>query len=168
VAALVAIHQARPDARLVVVGRGEGGEERRLLALAERAGIGAMIDERGWLQPAAIPAVLAEADLALSPLQDTLINRARGLAKLLELMGAGLPIVASAVGQAGAYLEHERSGLLCAPGDPGAMAAAALRLLGDPGLRASLAAGARAAAARFSWDTLAETADAAYNAAIRR
>ncbi|NTW97077.1 MAG: glycosyltransferase family 4 protein, partial [Oscillochloris sp.] len=97
VAALVAIHQARPDARLVVVGRGEGGEEQLLLALAERAGIRAMIDERGWLQPAEIPAVLAGADLALSPLQDTLINRARGLAKLLELMGAGLPIVASAV-----------------------------------------------------------------------
>jgi glycosyltransferase involved in cell wall biosynthesis len=168
VAALVAIHQGRPDARLVVVGRGEGGEEHRLLALAERAGIGAMIDYRGWLQPAQIPAALAEADLALAPLQDTLINRARGLAKLLELMGAGLPIVASAVGQASEYLEHDRSGLLCAPGDPAAMAAAALRLVNDASLRARIAAGAHAAAARFSWDTLAATAEAAYGAATRR
>nr|WP_255603299.1 glycosyltransferase [Oscillochloris sp. ZM17-4] len=165
---MVAIRQGRPDARLVVVGRGEGGEERRLLALARRAGIGAMIDERGWLQPAQIPAALAEADLALAPLEDTLINRARGLAKLLELMGAGLPIVASDVGQAGEYLQHERSGLLCPPGDPAALAGAALRLLGDDGLRARLATGARAAAARFSWDTLAVTAEAAYRAATRR
>jgi glycosyltransferase involved in cell wall biosynthesis len=168
VAALVAIHQARPDARLVVVGRGEGGEERQLIALAERAGIAAMIDERGWLQPAQIPAVLAEADLALAPLQDTLINRARGLAKMLELMSAGLPIMASNVGQAGEYLEHERSGLLCAPGDPAAMAGAALRLLADADLRARLAAGARNAAARFSWEALAATAEAAYAAATRR
>jgi glycosyltransferase involved in cell wall biosynthesis len=109
--------------------------------------------------------VLAGADLALSPLQDTLINRARGLAKLLELMGAGLPIVASRVGQASEYLEHERSGLLCAPGDPAALAGAALRLLGDAGLRARLTAGARAAAARFSWDALADTAEAAYHQA---
>lgn len=168
VAALVAIHQARPDARLVVVGRGEGGEERQLLALAGRAGIGAMIDYRGWLQPAQIPSVLAEADIALSPLQDTLINRARGLAKLLELMGAGLPIVASDVGQAGEYLEHGRSGLLCPPGDPAALAAATLRLLNDDALRARIAAGARAAAARFSWDSLADIAEAAYHAAMRR
>ncbi|MEI7771040.1 MAG: glycosyltransferase, partial [Chloroflexales bacterium] len=132
------------------------------------ARVGAMIDYRGWLQPAQIPTALAEADMALAPLQDTLINRARGLAKLLELMGAGLPIVASAVGQSGEYLEHGRSGLLCAPGDPAAMAAAALRLLGDADLRARLAAGARDAAASFSWDTLAATAEAAYCAATRR
>ena len=165
VAALVAIYQARPDVRLVVVGRGEAGEERRMIALAERAGIGAMIDYRGWLMPAQIPAAMAEATIALAPIQDTLINRARGLAKLLELMGAGLPIVASAVGQASEYLEHERSGMLCAPSDPAALAAAALRVLGDPGLRVTLSAGARAAAARFSWDRLAITAEQAYNCA---
>jgi glycosyltransferase involved in cell wall biosynthesis len=168
VAALVLIHQARPDARLVVVGRGESGEEQQLLAMAEQAGVRAMIDYRGWLQPSQIPAVLAEADLAISPLQDTLINRARGLAKLLELMGADLPIVASAVGQASEYLEHERSGLLCAPGDPQAMAAATLRLLEDAGLRARLSSGASAAAERFAWDRLAATAEAAYHAADGR
>jgi len=162
VAALVAIHQARPEVRLVVVGRGEAGEEHRMIALAERAGIGAMIDYRGWLPPAQIPATMAEATIALAPLQDTLINRARGLAKLLELMGAGLPIVASAVGQASEYLEHERSGLLCAPSDPAALAAAALRMLNDPGLQVTLSAGARASAARFSWDALAVTAEQAY------
>lgn len=168
VAALVAIRQGRPDARLVVVGKGEGGEERRLLALAERAGIAAMIDYRGWMQPGAIPAVLAAADLALVPLEDTLINRARGLAKLLELMQAGLPIVASAVGMAGEYLEHGRSGLLCPPGSPAAMAAAALRLLDDADLRATIAAGARARAACFAWGRLAEAAERAYETALGR
>jgi len=79
-AALAAIHLARPAARLLLVGRGENGEERRLLELAERAGFAAMIDDRGWLPPAQIPAALAAADLALAPIRDTLINRARGMA----------------------------------------------------------------------------------------
>lgn len=168
VAALVAIHQARPDVRLVVVGRGEQGEERLLLDLAERAGIRAMIDYRGWLEPTQIPAVLAAVTVALAPLRDTLINRSRGLAKLLELMSNGLPIVASDVGQAREYIANEQAGLLVPPGDPAAMAVAVLRLLDDSRLRACLSAGARAAAAQFSWDSLAITAERAYAVAMQR
>ncbi|HWQ12454.1 MAG TPA: glycosyltransferase, partial [Roseiflexaceae bacterium] len=145
-----------------VVGRGERGEERELLRLAARAGLAALVDYRGWLEPAAIPAVLAASDVALAPLDDTLINRARGLAKLLELMAAGLPVVASRVGQAAEYIEDGRSGLLVPPGDPGSLARAALALLGDAGLRARLGAGALARAAAYRWDALAEVAERAY------
>ncbi|HMQ30805.1 MAG TPA: glycosyltransferase [Chloroflexaceae bacterium] len=165
-AALVAIHAARPRARLIVVGRGENGEERELLALAARAGFAPMVDYRGWLEPAQIPAVLAEASVALAPARDTLINRARCSAKLLELMGAGLAVVAGDVGEARSFVAHESSGLLVPPGDPAALAAAAVRLLDDEALRARLAAGARAAAARFSWDSLAPTAERAYELAL--
>lgn len=161
-AALAAIHEARPAARLIVVGRGENGEERDLLARAEGAGFATMVDYRGWLEPSAIPATLAAASIALVPARDTLINRARCSAKLLELMGAGLAVVASDVGEARSFVRHEQSGLLTAPGDAGALAAAALRLLDDGELRRRLAAGARAAAARFSWDSLAPTAERAY------
>jgi glycosyltransferase involved in cell wall biosynthesis len=166
-AALAAIHQARPGARLLLVGRGENGEERRLLTLAERAGFAALLDYRGWLEPAAIPAMLAEARIALIPARDTLINRARCSAKLLELMGAGLAVAASDVGEARAFVRHEESGLLVRPGDAGALAAAAIRLIDDGALRARLAAGALAAARRFSWERLAPTAEAAYAAALR-
>lgn len=166
VAALAAIHQARPAARLIVVGRGERGEERALRALAARAGCAALLDERGWLTPEQIPSAMAEAQIALVPARDTLVNRARCSAKLLELMGAGLAVVASDVGEARSFVEHERSGLLVRPGDPGALAAATLRLLADPALRERLAAGARAVARRFTWDTLAPTAERAYAAAL--
>jgi glycosyltransferase involved in cell wall biosynthesis len=167
-AALAAIHAARPAARLLVVGRGENGEERELLTMATRAGFAAMLDYRGWLAPTAIPAALAEAGIALVPARDTLINRARCSAKLLELMGAGLPAVASDVGEARAFVRHEESGLLVPPGDPGALAAAALRLLDDEALRARLAAGACAQAAHFSWDALAPRAEQAYAVALAR
>jgi glycosyltransferase involved in cell wall biosynthesis len=166
VAALVGIAAARSDVRLVVVGRGERGEERELLRLAARAGLAGMIDYRGWLEPAAIPAALAATDVALSPLDDTLINRARGLAKLLELMAAGLPIVASRVGQAAEYIEDGRSGLLVPPGDPGALARAVLALLADADTRARLSAGALARVAEYRWDTLARVAERAYQRAL--
>ena len=167
VAALVPIVAGCPAARLAVVGRGEHGEERELLQLAERAGIAAAIDYRGWVEPHAIPALLASADLALVPMDDTLINRARGLAKLLELMAAGLPIVAGQVGQVAEYIQDGRSGLLVAPGDPAALARATLALLADSALRARLGQGARARVAQhYTWDALALAAERAYNLAL--
>jgi glycosyltransferase involved in cell wall biosynthesis len=168
VAALVGIAAGCPATRLVVVGRGERGEEHELLQLAARAGIAGMIDYRGWLAPDEIPAVLARCDIALAPLDDTLINRARGLAKLLELMAAGLPIVASRVGMAAEYLEDRVSGLLVTPGDPGALARAVLWLLHDPAGRERLRAGALARAECYRWDALAPAAEQAYEAARSR
>jgi len=163
VIALVPIIAGCPAARLLVVGRGERGEERELLRLAERAGVAAAIDYRGWVEPDAIPAMLAGADLALVPMDDTLINRARGLAKLLELMAAGLPIVAGQVGQVAEYIQDGRSGLLVAPGDPAALARATLALLDDSALRTRLGQAARARVAQhYTWDKLALAAESAY------
>jgi len=165
VVALVPVVASCPAARLLVVGRGERGEERELLRLAGRAGIAAAIDYRGWAEPDQIPALLAAADLALVPMDDTLINRARSLAKLLELMAAGLPIVAGRVGQVAEYIEDGRSGLLVAPGDPAALARATLALLADSALRERLGQGARERVARhYTWDRLALAAEAAYRA----
>ena len=166
VAALVAIMAQCSAARLLVIGCGERGEERELMRLAERAGIAAAIDNRGWVAPEEIPALLAAADLALVPMDDTLINRARGLAKLLELMAAGLPIVAGRVGQVAEYIEDGRSGLLVPPENPAALAQATLKLLADPELRVRLGLAARERAAQyFSWDQLVPQAEAAYQVA---
>lgn len=168
VAALVAIVARRPHTRLVVVGKGERGEEQDLLRLSERAGVRGAIDYRGWAEPAAIPALLGAATLAIVPISDTLINRARGLAKLLELMAAGLPIVAGRVGQVAEYLEEGRSGLLVAPGDAGALARGVLTLLDDTALRERLGAAARERAlAVYGWDRLALQAEQAYRIACR-
>lgn len=164
VTALTAIIGKCPTARLRVIGRGERGEEQELLRLAARAGVAHAIDYRGWVEPASIPALLTEADLALVPLDDTLINRARCSAKLLELMAAGLPIVAARVGQTAEYLDEE-SGVLVPPSQPGALACAVVQLINDPHRRAQLSAGARRAASAWSWDALAPIAERAYRTA---
>jgi glycosyltransferase involved in cell wall biosynthesis len=138
------------------------------MRLAARAGVAQAIDNRGWVEPAQIPALLAAADVALVPMDDTLINRARSLAKLLELMAAGLPIVAGRVGQVAEYIEDGLSGLLVAPGDPAAMARATLALLTDAPLRERIGRGARARVARhYAWDHLAPAAEQAYHLAQR-
>jgi glycosyltransferase involved in cell wall biosynthesis len=163
VATLAAIVQHSPRARLLVVGQGERGEERDLLRLAERAGLAEAITYHGWVEPPHLPALFASADIALAPIDDTLINRARCSVKLLELMASGLAVVAGRVGQALEYIEDGRSGLLVAPGDPAALARAVLRLLDDAPLREQLGAGGRERAARcFRWDDLALEAERAY------
>jgi len=167
VAALVGVAARCPNVRLIIVGKGERGEENELLRLVQRTGLASFVDYRGWLMPDHIPATLAEADVALMPMRDTLINRARGLAKLLELMGAGLPIVASRVGQAAEYLEHGVSGWLVPPENPGALAEAVLRLIGDADLRQRLSIGAQYAARQYSWDVLAPIAERAYTRAMK-
>ncbi|GAB4204378.1 MAG: glycosyltransferase family 4 protein [Roseiflexaceae bacterium] len=166
VATLVPVAQRRPDARLRVIGRGERGEEQELLRLAQRAGIAGMLEMCGWVEPAQIPQLVAACDVALVPVDDTLINRARCSAKLLELMAAGLPVAGSRVGQMGEYLEDERSGLLAAPGDQAGLARVLLRLLDDAELRVRLGAAARARATSvFAWERLAQQAERAYELA---
>jgi glycosyltransferase involved in cell wall biosynthesis len=66
-------------------------------------------------------------------------------------MASGVPVVSTSVGGIPFLVEHEVSALLVAPGDPGAMAAAALRLVDDPGLRERLREAALEAARACSW-----------------
>jgi glycosyltransferase involved in cell wall biosynthesis len=167
VMALALVHRSRPDARLILIGKGERGEEQRLLALAKALDCAAMIDYRGWLEPSAIPALLASADVALVPIRDTLINRARGMAKLVELMAVGIPIVASDVGAARDYLAPD-AGILVPPGNATALATAVIHVLADETVRTRLRTAVLAAAQRLRWDQLAPIAELAYQRARER
>jgi glycogen synthase len=59
----------------------------------------------------------------------------------LEAMAAGRPVVSTPTGGSAELLEDGVNGLVVAPGDPEALAAALRRLADDPGLTARLAAG---------------------------
>lgn len=152
------VRQARPDAQLLVVGRGVGGEER---ALTAAPGITVV----GWVEPEELPAVFARAQIALAPWDDRPTNRARHSAKVLELMAAGAPIVAYAVGELPFTLGE--AGCLARPGDRAAFAQEALSLLADPARRRRLAAVGRARVAEhFTWERLVHVALAAYERAL--
>jgi glycosyltransferase involved in cell wall biosynthesis len=75
-----------------------------------------------------------------------------------EAMEQGRPVVATtAVGAvAGGLVRHGETGLVVAPGDPEALAAAINRLLDDRPLRERLGAGAREAVAPYTYEAMAD------------
>ncbi len=153
----------RADARLLIVGKGLFGEETRLRRLMADAGLAGTVIEAGWVEAEDVPGYLALADVALFPMDDTLLNRTKCSVKLAELLAAGVPVVAEAVGQVAEYIEPGTSGLLVPAGHPKMFAGALLRLLRDEKKSKALGRAARERMQReFSWDRLAALAEAAY------
>lgn len=70
---------------------------------------------------------------------------------VLEAMAAGLPVVATGVGDVGRLIEHGVNGLIVPPRDPDALAEALARLLTDRDLRRDLSSKARATVEK-RWD----------------
>jgi glycosyltransferase involved in cell wall biosynthesis len=162
--ALARILPQMPDLRLAILGTGDG-----LPALRDevmRRGLTRNVILTGWVDHSLAPDYLLAADLAIYPYRDTLINRAKCSAKVIEYMSMGLPIVASRVGQNVEYIEHGVSGLLAEPGDAGSFAEMMLGVLADPQRAKVMGEAARRRVwARFDWDRLAETIEQAYQAA---
>jgi glycosyltransferase involved in cell wall biosynthesis len=137
-----------PAARLLVIG--EGSQREVLEAKAEALGLlgeacegdrcvgtrharpGAKVVFTGRRDD--VPAVTAALDVAVLPSY----REAQGLA-ILEAMALSRPVVATNVGGIPEMIEHERTGLLVAPHDAPAMAAAIVRLLLDHPLADTLA-----------------------------
>jgi len=168
VAILRGVREQVPDARLLVVGHGSGGEDAALHDEGRRAGLGAAITQLPWVEWAELPATLAVGDVAILPYADTLINRAKCSVKALDLLVAARPIVADAVGQLRETIVPGESGVLVPPDEPAAFAPAVAALLRDPARRAVLgAAGERRAWDSFDWARLVVRAEEIYARACR-
>jgi glycosyltransferase involved in cell wall biosynthesis len=151
------------EARLLVVGKGFFGEEERLRELMREAGIADHLVYVDWVEPDELPAYLAAADVAIYPYDDTLINRAKCAVKLVDLMVAGVPVVADDVGQNREYVVHGTSGFLVPTGETDTFAGSVVELLRDESLRAELGRGARRRVfGEFDWGKLAERVEEAY------
>ena len=152
-----------PEARFLIVGEGLFGEEEKLRFLASQRGLADRMVYAGWAGPTELPRYLAAANVAIYPLDDHLLNRARCSAKLVDLMAAGLAIVAEDVGQSSEYIEPGRSGLLVEAGDTEAFAQCVVRLLRDERLRGVLGNEARRRVCEeFAGERLVERIESAY------
>lgn len=172
-----AVRLAVPEARLLVVGQGFNHEERRLLAMAQEAGwriaesptdqADADLLYAGWGTEQNLPWCFGAADVALYPFADTLLNRTKCPMKLMDMLAAGIPVVADDVGQISEAIVHGETGCLIPPGEAETFAEAVVAVLTDPALRRRMAASAqRNVRERFNWDHLAARAEAAYAYAI--
>lgn len=155
--------ELNPEARLLVVGKGLFGEEKSLIDGAHQRGWTDRIEYLGWVEPAELPDVFARAGVAIYPFDDTLLNRTKCAVKLIDLLAAGVPVVADAVGQNVEYIRHNETGFLSPSGDVEAMAGAVVELLNER-RRARILGGAAAkdVRERFGWDRLVESVERAY------
>ncbi len=153
-----------PETRWLIVGRGLQGEETKLAAQLAEAGLDKeRVHFTGWLPVEQLPACFEAADAAIFPYDDTLINRTKCSVKLIDLLAAGLPVVADAVGQNCEYIEHNVSGILIPAEDDDAFAEAVVDLLQSPDKRHKLG---QTAAHRirqdFNWSNLSQVVERAY------
>ena len=81
---------------------------------------------------------------------------------LADAVGNGRPAVVSDVGAIGETVRRFDAGEVVPPEDPGALAAACVRLLGDEGRRAAVVRGVEAARRALTWDASAEAHERLY------
>lgn len=154
----------QPSARLLIVGEGLFGQETELDDRLAAADLADAVRFSGWVPANQLPHHFGAADVAIFPLDDTPINRAKCSVKLTELLAAGLPVVADAVGQNTEYIVHGQTGWLVPPEDDAAFADAVSTLLGDAGLRRRLGtAAAQRIQEDFAWPRLAIEIEKAYH-----
>lgn len=146
--ALAKVPADAPPWEAVLAGDGplRGSLERR----AQAAGIANRVRFAGWLPRPRLATLLSGCDIA------ALTSRDEGMpGAVLEAFAAGLPVVAGEIPAVRDLVRDGVNGLVVPSGDPGATAAALMRLLADPGLRSVLGRRARRDAAGFRWDTVA-------------
>ncbi|WP_335935812.1 glycosyltransferase family 4 protein [Streptomyces sp. PTD5-9] len=144
--ALPAILAARPDARLLVAGRGD--EEEAVASLPEEAR--GRVEFLGMVSDEDKARLLRSVDVYVAPNTG---GESFGII-LVEAMSAGAPVLASDLDAFAQVLDQGAAGELFANEDADALAAAAVRLLGDPRRRAELRERGSAHVRRFDWSTV--------------
>ncbi len=139
--AFTLLHERAPVWRLLLIG--DGPERNGVEQALTSRGLRAAATFTGEVPPADVPGFLASVDAAVAPYPH-LPSFYFSPLKLYEYMAAGVPTIASRVGQLDELITDGVTGLLCPAGDPAALAARLELLRHDPRLRTRLGAAARA------------------------
>jgi len=151
VKAMGAVLSAHPSTRFLFVGDGPrkaaAQESCRTLGRSDAAVFTGIVPQQE------APPYLAACDVLVAPHSWNRKGPFIGSpTKLFEYMAAGRGIVASRLGQIGEVIEDGKTGLLVAPDDTDALAAAITRLLDAPALAREMGARARTTVlARYTW-----------------
>jgi rhamnosyl/mannosyltransferase len=145
---------------------GDGPDEPKLRAEAARLGVRDRVVFLGGMPyQRVVPYYLAASALWFP---SNARSEAFGIAQI-EAMASGCPVINTAIPHSGVswVSRHGETGLTVPVDDPAALAAAARRLLEEPGLRDRLAAGARARAiAEFQSEVMGRRSLNIYSAAL--
>ncbi|MFF3888006.1 glycosyltransferase family 4 protein [Streptomyces sp. NPDC001914] len=161
VEALAKVRTEHPGAHLVVVGK--RAEDGPVAQAIERYGLDGAVEFVKGISDAELVDLVRSAEVACVP------SLYEGFSlPAAEAMATGTPLVATTGGAIPEVAGPDGETCLAVPpGDPGALAAALGRLLGDPALRARLgSAGRERVLSRFTWARAAEGTVAHYRAAM--
>ena len=131
-----------PGVTLTLVGDGAG------------PGLPANVEAVGYVEPSRVRDYFRRAKVGVCPLPagvSEVSDRFTSPMKILEMMAAGTPVVATDLPSVREILTDGRNALLVPPNDPPALAAAVRNLLDDRELAARLAAQARVDVTPYSW-----------------
>jgi glycosyltransferase involved in cell wall biosynthesis len=151
IAALAALRTRRPELRVNLEIYGRGDAEAGLRVLVEELALGEVVRFHGRIPIAAVPGVIAAADVGLAPTKSNRFTEMSLSTKLFEYGAMDRPIVASALPlvertfPAGSVATYR-------PGDPADLGAVLLRLVDDPGAREAGVSLARTRITELAWD----------------
>lgn len=125
--------------RLELAGRDVAGLQPGLRVLADREGIGELVEFLGVVDHLRVAELLDRADVCI------LASHSEGIpVALMEAMARGVPVIGPQVTGVPELVRHDVTGLLVEPADPRSIAAALARIAGDRRLGTRLAQAARA------------------------
>jgi glycosyltransferase involved in cell wall biosynthesis len=141
--ALSLIRKQESQRKLLLIVIGVGPESRTLKNTAKKLGVANWVVFAG--HQADVAPYYTLANLMVLP------SHTEGSPNvLLEAMAAGLPIIATAVGGVPEMVTSEKEAILVEVSNPGALARAIKRILGDDNLRMQLSGAARSASSIYS------------------
>ncbi len=149
------LQQKYLNTELLIVG--EGPERKRLEDISYEFNLQNSIMFTGAVNSTKVPSLLTSMDVAVAP-YPALEEFYFSPLKIYEYMAAGLPIVASNIGQISEIIKHQENGLLYPAGNLQALANALEQLIQDPILGKRLGQMARQTSQTYhSWDAIAES-----------
>jgi glycosyltransferase involved in cell wall biosynthesis len=159
--ALPRVLEQRPVKLLIT---GDGDRRAEWEALARELGLSEQVEFLGFVSTERLAELYRSCDAYVHPAIFDDNNDTEGLGVVLvEALANRCPVVASAVGGIVDVIHHEETGLLVPEKDPGALAAAILRLLDDPALAARLGeAGSRFVEQHFDWERITRATESLY------
>ncbi len=161
--AMPLVRARHPDASFIFVGHSPR-QRAALEEIARANGTADALHILGRPDPAELQRLYLAVDALVFP------SRYEGFGlPPLEAMAAGCPVIATDVPVVNESVRDGENGLLTPYDDPAGLAAAILRLLDDPALRARLISGGHATLAeRFNGDVLTERVVGVYEGVVRR
>jgi len=135
------VHQQNPNTQLLIVG--DGPEKNNVIQDLKDRNLLAATKFTGSVPHSEIPSLLSSMNVAVAP-YPKIENFYFSPLKVFEYMMAGLPVVASNIGQLNDLIQNEDNGFLYPPGDSVALSKILLRLSEGAQLRQTIGTAAKA------------------------